>query len=429
MVNGHLVAPGTVSLGTIVSAAGALDTSALTAQNTAILSHVLSTSGGALSLSTTADFAPAGLPSGGLRLGALIGEAQRNGLTHFQALTAALIELPTVAQLHQAYWDLSGAGATYVSSLGARTSHAFTQLLLGRHGAEAARPTTDAAGRGEPGSGAWAQGYGDSQRTSADPLSAGADLAVRTSGLAVGADRRVGPDTVVGLAVGSDTARFTLSNDMNGRSEGYQAGAYVLHHWDAAYAAAAVSFARQQLHTARTLPFVHDGYSADLRSYGLSTRAEAGWRLAVAGYELTPYAALQLQRFVTPAYQERPDVPGSTHLALAYERRTLDSSRTELGGALARQFELAGGQLLRLRTALAWVHERSSALGVDAALQTLPDSRFSMTATPRPADVAQLALWAELRPVKALALGLSLSGEAGSRTRAGTAAASVRYQW
>ena len=434
LVNSGLIAPGTARLGPFLRAANGADVSRLAVGRTAIMSFAFSQQGGTVDLTSTADFSPQGLGTDGQRIGAMIGGAQSRGLPNFQALTARLVEVPTVDRLAQAYWNISGAAASTVTLVGTQMTTAFTRTLLQRSGEVASSRSAIVA---DPVTGewtdrrnnSWAQVYGDNRKTTLDSGSTGAELSARSQGLAVGHDRRVTPDTTVGFAFGTAVANFDLTRAFSGRDNALQLGAYATREFGPAYASAAASYSTHRLKTTRALELIEASYGANFDARSLATRAEAGYRLQAPSLDLTPYAALQLQNMTSPAYDEQANGRSAPHLALNYDRRSTSTVRTELGASLGQYFALDGGKAVTVRASAAWAHDRSVGSNVDASFQTLQGGSFRVAGILQTADLALVSLRAELKLATGLTFGFDTFGEFGHRTRTLTGQLSMRYQW
>jgi outer membrane autotransporter protein len=148
----------------------------------------------------------------------------------------------------------------------------------------------------------------------------------------------------------------------------------------------------------------------------------------MAGYGLTPYAAVQVQSVSTPGYAEAA-IFGSNQFALAYQSRTTTDTRTELGAWADTRTMLANGTSLTLRGRAAWVHDFDPDRRVSALFQTLPGAAFSVDGAPAPQDAALVSAAAELRLLNGVSFIAKLDGEfaSGSQTYAGTG--TIRYAW
>ena len=181
--------------------------------------------------------------------------------------------------------------------------------------------------------------------------------------------------------------------------------------------------------TLRSLELQQSAYVANLRARSVAARAEAGYRYDSGAWQLTPYAALQTQNVVTPGYGETARGNIAPQLALDYQRRSVTLTRTELGVGVNRQFALAAGKSLALRTSAAWAHDRVNHHGVPVSFQTLQGSGITGRSLAPVSDLALLSAALELRLPTGISLGLNIHGELGHRTRAVAGQVSVRYHW
>ncbi|KPG01051.1 hypothetical protein IP87_00485, partial [beta proteobacterium AAP121] len=433
LVDAHKVAPGTRELGAIVSAGQGVDASALTLEDTAILDFRLHPQDGALAFSAHADFSPEGMNEDVQRLGDVLGTAQGDERENFRALTARLVALRSPQELHQAYWELSGAGATTVATVGARQGTVFARLLTDRVGAQ-----PDALPAGQAGHAAWVQALGE--RHGARYSGAGtANVEARLGGLAAGTDTRLDARTTVGVALASAQSKLRMSHGYSASGRAVQLGVYGARELGSGaaapgtgpaggtYVAAALSYARHQADTERLFELTGAQYRARLDGYALGLRGEYGWRMALPGWGLAPYGALQVQHHVTRAHQEAASL--QAHLALNYGRGAYTQLRSELGAAADGRIALRGGEVLSLRGRLAWAHEAWSEHRQHAAFQTLHSQPFSVVGVTPVSDLAVLSALAELRLSARLAVELNLQGEYGRRTQTRAAAAALRYRW
>src|SRR5262249_32623755 len=100
--------------------------------------------------------------------------------------------------------------------------------------------------------GAWASAYGGCNNRrrgpvvgrSGDPIVIGShDLIARAGGYAAGLDHRIGPDTVVGLALAGGFTNWSLSAGLGGgKSDAFQTGVYGVTRAGPAYLAAAFAY-------------------------------------------------------------------------------------------------------------------------------------------------------------------------------------------
>ena len=160
-------------------------------------------------------------------------------------------------------------------------------------------------------------------------------------GTAVGADYRISPFTVAGFALAGGGTNFCVANSGSGRSDLFQAGAFIRHTVGPAYISAALAYGWQDITTDRTVTVAGvDQLQAKFNGNAFSGRLEGGYRFVTPWMGgLTPYAAAQFTAFDLPAYAEQAIV-GSNIFALAYSAKDVTDTRSELGLRTDNSFAL-----------------------------------------------------------------------------------------
>src|SRR5690606_16070738 len=92
---------------------------------------------------------------------------------------------------------------------------------------------------------------------------------------------------------------------------------------------------------------------ADFDAHTLGGRLEGGYRFATPVVGITPYAAVQAQRYAAPNYSEYA-VSGPGTFALTVASDTATSTRVEIGAWFDKAFMLDGGNQLALRARAAY---------------------------------------------------------------------------
>ena len=153
----------------------------------------------------------------------------------------------------------------------------------------------------------WAAGYGGSQTTDGNAVLGSNTATSRIFGTAVGADYRFSPSTLAGFALAGGGTNFSIANALGtGRSDLFQAGAYLRHTAGPAYISAALAYGWQDITTDRTVTIAGvDQLRAKFNANAFSGRAEGGYRFLTPWMGVTPYAAAQFTTFDLPAYAER----------------------------------------------------------------------------------------------------------------------------
>jgi uncharacterized protein with beta-barrel porin domain len=272
----------------------------------------------------------------------------------------------------------------------------------------------------------WASAFGGSTTTDGDALVGSHERTIQDAGIAIGFDRQVSPDTLVGVAISSGRTSFSLSDDLgSGDAATLQAAVYARSSFDQAYLSGALAIGHNQVSTSRWLTFAGaDHFTADFATTSLAGQIEAGYDL---GW-LTPYAGLRVQRTSSPAYSETTEAGVST-FALDYEEATRLTVRSEVGIRAEWRNALDSGDEVALFAGLAWVHDHVAEGTTTASFQSLPGSTFVVEGASAAADSALVSAGAEL----ALNSGLSLSGQLSGRFSDNTigygGSAKLSYSW
>jgi outer membrane autotransporter protein len=156
------------------------------------------------------------------------------------------------------------------------------------------RHLTDQRGEGavdDPAVGAWAQGYGLSQKLDSNKGIAG--LSGSTTGLSAGWDAQV-DNVVVGVAAGYSLSNLGGHNDhFQGHLTGYQIGAYGTATWGPWYVDGSLWGNFSNGNVTRHLPSIGRTATASVSSSGFRVDAEGGYRFETdEGYGITPYLAI-----------------------------------------------------------------------------------------------------------------------------------------
>ena len=196
--------------------------------------------------------------------------------------------------------------------------------------------------------------------------------------VAVGADYRFSPNTLAGFAVSGGGTSFSVANSGTGRSDLFQAGAFVRHTVGPAYISAALAYGWQDVTTDRTVTIAGaDLLRANFNANTFSGRAEGGYRFVapwIGGVGITPYAAGQFTTIDLPAYAEQA-IAGANTFALTYASKSVTDTRSELGVRTDKSFAMQNG-IFTLRGRAAWAHDFNPDRNIAATFQTLPGASF-----------------------------------------------------
>ena len=277
----------------------------------------------------------------------------------------------------------------------------------------------------------WAAGFGGSQTSDGNAVLGSNSTTSSLYGVAVGADYRFSPDTLAGFALAGGGTNFSVANALgSGRSDLFQAGAFIRHNTGAAYISGALAYGWQDITTNRAVTVAGiDQLRAQFNANAWSGRVEGGYRFVTPGLAigLTPYAAGQFTTFDLPAYAEQA-VAGANNFALAYGARSVTASRGELGLRSDKAFATEGG-ILTLRGRAAWAHDFNTDRTLAATFQALPGASFVVNGAAPAADAALVTASAEFKRMNGWSTAATFEGEFSNVTRSYAGKAVVRYQW
>jgi uncharacterized protein with beta-barrel porin domain len=278
----------------------------------------------------------------------------------------------------------------------------------------------------------WAAGFGGSQQTDGSTAVGSNNTTSSLYGTAVGADYRLSRDTLLGFALAGGGTNFTVANNLGGgRSDLFQAGAFIRHNLGPAYLTGALAYGWQDVTTDRTLTVSGvDRLRAEFNANAWSGRAEGGYRFVlpwVGGVGLTPYAAGQFTTFDLPNYAESV-LAGSSTFALSYAAKSVTDTRSELGLRTDKSFAMQDG-VLTLRGRAAWAHDFNPDRAVAATFQTLPGASFVVNGAAQASDSALTTASAEMKWLNGWSAAATFEGEFSSVTRSYAGKGVVRYAW
>lgn len=275
---------------------------------------------------------------------------------------------------------------------------------------------------------AWGAGFGGYNRTSGDSNVAGShDLTTSVAGVAAGLDYRVSRDTVFGFALAGGGTKWDLAQGLGGgKSDAFQAGVYGATRSGPAYIAASLAFANHWMSTDRFAPF-GDHLTARFNAQSIGARVETGYRLGTAAYGVTPYGALQAQRFRTPTYTET-DLGGGG-FGLTYDARSATDVRGELGARFDHVAVADSSAILTLRGRLAWAHDWVSDPSLTAVFQVLPGASFVVNGAGPVKDAALASLGAEVKFASGVSLLAKFDGEFAGHSTSYAGTGTLRVNW
>jgi T5SS/PEP-CTERM-associated repeat protein/autotransporter-associated beta strand protein len=277
----------------------------------------------------------------------------------------------------------------------------------------------------------WGVGYGGSQTTSGNAGTGSNTATSQIYGGAAGADYRLSPHTLVGFALAGGGTNFNVANSGTGRSDLFQAGAFLRHEAGPAYVTAAFAYGWQNITTDRTVTAAGmDRLHASFDASAYSGRIESGYRFVspmFGGLGLTPYAAGQVTLFDLPSYAEQA-LSGSNQFALTYPAKDATATRSELGLRVDKSFALSD-TILTLRGRAAWAHNFDPDHAIGATFQTLPGASFVVNGAAQANDAALVTALAEAKWLNGWSVAGTIEGEFSNVTNSYAGKGVIRYAW
>jgi uncharacterized protein with beta-barrel porin domain len=274
----------------------------------------------------------------------------------------------------------------------------------------------------------WAAAFGGSQTTDGSAGLGSNSATSRVFGMAAGADYLLSPRTVAGFALAGGGSSFSVANGGTGRSDLFQAGAFVRHAVGSAYVSGALAYGWQDVTTDRTVTIAGvDQLRARFNANAYSGRVEGGYRFITPWMGVTPYAAGQFTTFDLPAYAEQV-ISGANTFALAYGAKSVTASRSELGIRTDKSYAIQNA-ILTLRGRFAWAHDFNTDRSIGATFQALPGASFVVNGAAQAHDAALATASAEMKWRNGWSAAATFEGEFSDVTRSYAGKGVVRYAW
>lgn len=280
----------------------------------------------------------------------------------------------------------------------------------------------------------WGAAFGGSGTNRGDATVIGShDSTASVGGVAAGADYRFSQDSLAGFSLAGGETSWNLSGGLgNGRSDVFLTGIYGLQKFGAAYFSGAATYANYWMSTGRTVSVAGaDSLQANFNAQSFGGRLEGGYRIPTQlMFDVTPFAAVQVQSFHTPAYGEVAVGASSSQFALNFDARNATDIRTELGARTDRTWLLADADTFNLFGKAAWAHDEVSDPRLTASFIGLtPVASFVVNGAAPSHDLALLSGGAEWRLANGISLMAKFDGEFSGNTTTYSGTGRIRYTW
>ncbi len=239
------------------------------------------------------------------------------------------------------------------------------------------------------------------------------------------------PNTVAGLALAGGGTNFDVNGLGIGRSDLFQAGAYLRHTEGSAYISSTLADGWQDITTNRTVTIAGtDQLQAKFNTNAISGRVEGGYRFVVPvvrGIGITPYAAGQFTSLDMPSYAEQVQA-GANTFALSYGAQNVTDTRSEFGLRSDKSFTV-GDSVLMLGGRAAWAHDFNTDRSATATFQALPGASFTVNGAAQAHDSALTTASAEMKWPSGWSTAASFEGEFSSVSSSYAGKGVMRYTW
>ena len=358
----------------------------------------------------------------------------------------AIYNQPTREALAAAVNTLSGEVHTATTAAGLRASDQFLRVMLdpfaiGRDGSLTGTSgysgfTADLPGRKgpvfapapvrfEPTFHVWGASFGQIDRTRGDAIGAGsATREIKDANIAVGADYRIAPGSVIGFALSGGQSRAELGRNLGtNNADIFQLGLYGATRIGKLNLAASLSYAAMQVETRRSVPALGLNATADYSAHVWGGRLQAAYDLfSTGGFTVSPIAALQVQSVHTPNFREINSATGAA-AGVTGRSHTNTALRSELGFRVTSLTTL-GGRKVTLFTEIAWAHYYQRDITFAASLTGIANTNFVIEGARSNRDAALFSAGADIQLTPNLTLGgrFDASASGNSRSYAGSGA-------
>ena len=275
----------------------------------------------------------------------------------------------------------------------------------------------------------WAAGYGGSQTTKRRRGAGTSNTTQQLYGTAVGADYRLSPETVAGFALagGGRTSTSTTISAV-GRSDLFQAGAFVRHTIGAAYLSGALAYGWQDVTTNRTVTIAGiDQLQAKFNANAWSGRVEGGYRLvSMAGHRHTPYAAGSSPPSIC---RLTPNERRGRQRVCAGLRREERDRHAQRGRPAHRQIVRDGRRRVHVARPRRLGARLQPDRSIGATFQTLPGASFVVNGARQASEAALPTASAEKKWLNGWSAAGHFEGEFSKVTASYAGKGVVRYSW
>jgi outer membrane autotransporter protein len=285
---------------------------------------------------------------------------------------------------------------------GPALAYAPQPVIKGPLGKDAARVPAVLA----PAYALWGEGFGAWGRRGSDGNASGLDTSV--GGFVLGADAPVGDQFRVGVAGGYSRTSLDGNTGSSADLDTYYAALYGGGQWGPLGVRLGAAYSWHDLDATRAVVF--PGFAETLKGSrdANTTQAfgEIGYRVALGGVALEPFAGLAYVNLETDAFTEQGGAAGLTGLS-----GSEDVTFTSLGVRAAQRFVVGATTALTLRGTVGWQHAFGDTTPSAAFLFAGGSLPFTVAGVPIAEDALVVKAGADLDIGPAVTLGVAYSAQ------------------
>lgn len=272
----------------------------------------------------------------------------------------------------------------------------------------------------------WLAGYGARNTTDGDAARGYHERRSDNRGLAAGLNYKLSAATDIGVAVSWNEADFSIVDGFgSGSSDTVFVALRVRTESERGYIEGALAYGQSDIRTARALTIAGtDQLIGDTSAQTMAAHVEAGYHMGM----FTPFAGLRAKSITMDAYSETATT-GTNSYAMAFDRNTTTSLRSELGVAMSWPAEGVEGAHPTFGLRAAWAHELASNDAGRASYQIIPDFSVPISGVTRDRDSLLLAASAGWAASNGIYLDAGLNAEYSANFHDYGGSLTVGYRW
>jgi outer membrane autotransporter protein len=262
----------------------------------------------------------------------------------------------------------------------------------------------------------WLTGVGASDSLDGSSSMGSASVSTRTGGGVVGFDYEVSSHLLVGGMVGGTASNYNVSaRSSTGTDSSGQVGLYSVAKWENFYVNSIFNYGYFSGESTRYVTGV--GSTAEqtgtTSSNAFTGRMEVGYRMDHPLVNVMPFVAMQATSLQMNSFTES----NTDNLGLSVAGNTTMSEPGSLGIQLDRSFDVSDKWTMYPLLRMAWVHEFQTDRSINASLQALPTSNWTVNGASAAYNAANVGISFQAMNKQGIAIFASGNAEASSTTQ------------